>query len=329
MNKDYDVVIIGAGPAGSCCARHLVDAGFTVLVLEKSHFKRYKACAGLLSEKSLNVINHTFGEIPDFMKCDPYTVNVKASRLGNGFMDIMQPMVSVRRHEFDEWLIKESGADIREKTIYLNHTVETDLIRLDIISNQKNESISCKFLIGADGGWSTVRKNIDKNFNKSDFLISQQKVYDATGDLTPENYYFILSKKYSDLLSWFTMKDNLLYIGTSYKPKTGKYYFNKIFDKVVNDFNMKIKNKIRQESCLMDNRFTMDRFFFGEGNVFLIGEASGLLNAYGEGIAAALWSAKYMAEALIESKASNQNVLELYEIKVKKEVNYAIKELQI
>ena len=33
--RDYDVIIMGAGPAGSTLARHLVERGFRVCILEK------------------------------------------------------------------------------------------------------------------------------------------------------------------------------------------------------------------------------------------------------------------------------------------------------
>lgn len=42
--QDADVLVVGAGPAGSTLARHLATAGRRVLVLEKSSFPREKVC---------------------------------------------------------------------------------------------------------------------------------------------------------------------------------------------------------------------------------------------------------------------------------------------
>ena len=49
----YDVVIIGGGPAGAACAYDLAHAGKKVLILEKDIFPRFKACAGMLTMKAL------------------------------------------------------------------------------------------------------------------------------------------------------------------------------------------------------------------------------------------------------------------------------------
>ena len=41
-----DVIIIGAGPAGSSLAYFLTKEGIDVLLIDKDHFPRYKPCAG-------------------------------------------------------------------------------------------------------------------------------------------------------------------------------------------------------------------------------------------------------------------------------------------
>ena len=48
---DYDVIIAGAGPAGSQAAITLSRAGRKVLVLEKIVFPRSKPCGGCLSKR--------------------------------------------------------------------------------------------------------------------------------------------------------------------------------------------------------------------------------------------------------------------------------------
>jgi flavin-dependent dehydrogenase len=49
--NDYDVIIIGAGPGGLSCARHLAGSTKKVLVLEKSAGLGEKICLGLISAK--------------------------------------------------------------------------------------------------------------------------------------------------------------------------------------------------------------------------------------------------------------------------------------
>ncbi|MFV1996179.1 MAG: FAD-dependent oxidoreductase, partial [Verrucomicrobiales bacterium] len=39
--QTYDVIVVGAGPAGACAAALLAQKGRRVLLLEKSRFPRY------------------------------------------------------------------------------------------------------------------------------------------------------------------------------------------------------------------------------------------------------------------------------------------------
>lgn len=48
----YDVIVGGAGPAGSTCGRWLARQGARVLILDKARFPRYKPCGGGLTGKA-------------------------------------------------------------------------------------------------------------------------------------------------------------------------------------------------------------------------------------------------------------------------------------
>ena len=43
----YDVVIVGAGPAGSTAAKFLSEKGIKVLLLDKSTFSIHKSSSGI------------------------------------------------------------------------------------------------------------------------------------------------------------------------------------------------------------------------------------------------------------------------------------------
>ena len=49
MKNEYDVVIAGAGPAGSAASIHLAGAGLSVLLLEQKRFPRPKLCGEFIS----------------------------------------------------------------------------------------------------------------------------------------------------------------------------------------------------------------------------------------------------------------------------------------
>ncbi|MCP3953714.1 MAG: FAD-dependent oxidoreductase, partial [Desulfobacterales bacterium] len=55
---DIDVVIVGAGPAGSAAAYDLRLTGKSVLLLDRHEFPRHKACAGGLTVKTLRALRY-------------------------------------------------------------------------------------------------------------------------------------------------------------------------------------------------------------------------------------------------------------------------------
>ena len=68
----YDVLVVGAGPAGSTAAKILAESGYKVMLAEKFKMPRYKSCSGQLIKKSLDLIVKYFGEsVPESVTCAP------------------------------------------------------------------------------------------------------------------------------------------------------------------------------------------------------------------------------------------------------------------
>ena len=58
--QSYDVVIVGAGPAGMWCAEKLSDSSLSILLLEKNNEPGHKICAGGITRKGIEML-----DIPD------------------------------------------------------------------------------------------------------------------------------------------------------------------------------------------------------------------------------------------------------------------------
>ena len=65
-----DVVVIGAGPAGSMCAYLLKKAGVECVLIDRATFPREKVCGGSLTHKAYTLLAET---MPD-LKYDYYPV---------------------------------------------------------------------------------------------------------------------------------------------------------------------------------------------------------------------------------------------------------------
>jgi flavin-dependent dehydrogenase len=51
---DSDVIVVGAGPAGSAAAHYLVCAGYNVILIDKCKFPRDKVCGDFVSPVAQN-----------------------------------------------------------------------------------------------------------------------------------------------------------------------------------------------------------------------------------------------------------------------------------
>jgi geranylgeranyl reductase family protein len=120
-----DVIVVGAGPAGSAVAFYLATAGLDVLLLEKTHFPREKVCGDGLTPRAVKALT---GMGVPIAESDGWLRN-KGLRIigGGGRIEIPWPDLSsypgfgmVRnRLDFDEILARhaqQAGARLLEGT---------------------------------------------------------------------------------------------------------------------------------------------------------------------------------------------------------------------
>jgi flavin-dependent dehydrogenase len=108
-----DVIIVGGGPAGSAAAWELTRRGRDCLVLDRERFPREKLCAGWITPEVLEDLEFTPADYPHrFLTFETLRIAVK----GLGF-PYRSPQHSIRRFEFDRWLLERSGADVVQHTV--------------------------------------------------------------------------------------------------------------------------------------------------------------------------------------------------------------------
>ncbi len=149
----YDVVVVGAGPAGSTAARTLAQGGARVCLVDKARFPRPKPCGGALSPRTLRHLPQGFDTIVrtrirraifTFQSGRPFEVVTAAPM---GYM--------VCREEFDAWLkagAEEAGVSFREG-VRVRAVEET---AAGITVRTGGDALSAGTVIGADGARSLV-----------------------------------------------------------------------------------------------------------------------------------------------------------------------------
>jgi geranylgeranyl reductase family protein len=161
-NNNFDAIVIGAGPAGSTAAYLLASKGFKVLILDKKDFPRDKLCGGLLTWKTIRLIESVFQKSVDFLNSQKivanqsfhYSFQTKGRNSIKGKMEY--PFYFVDRRFYDFYWLKmaqEAGAKFTsdEKVISLDPTKKE-------ITTNKGFKYYGKFIFGADGALSKIRK---------------------------------------------------------------------------------------------------------------------------------------------------------------------------
>ena len=83
MKQSYDVIVVGAGPAGATLAYELARKGIEVLLLEKEELPRYKCCAGGVTSKVAELLDFDISELAEDVIYEfSFTYNLGSPYLG-------------------------------------------------------------------------------------------------------------------------------------------------------------------------------------------------------------------------------------------------------
>jgi flavin-dependent dehydrogenase len=321
--KEYDVVIAGAGPSGAAAAKGLVNEGLSVLVLDKKKLPRYKICSGIIFRKSQDITEKYFGEIPKSAYASPELLDgIRLWPDDENFTDWPfskdgRGAPNVWRSEYDYWLITNSGAEIKDCLAlvdFSNTGGDYILLKCRDVSNDKIVDIKCKYLISAEGSKSVIREKLDPEFEKGlKWFVAYQNYYDGDSDLDPRFFHGFMKPQYGDVYAWFNVKDGLQIFGTAVK-KGNKVepYLQKYTELLKKKFGLKLKKIVRKSGCLGNDMCPKGKFYLGNGNILLVGEAAGFLNAFGEGISCALSTGLFAAEAISKGIKSKDSALTAY-----------------
>ena len=148
MANKYDVIVAGAGPAGSTAARHLARGGARVLVLDRARFPRDKPCGGGVTFRAdlagdLNLDAVTEREI--------YGVRISIKR-GRRFARESDTLLArmTQRSRLDEYLFEQAaaaGAEVRDGAGV--RTIEATRTGVRVLAGC--DAYEALVLIGADG----------------------------------------------------------------------------------------------------------------------------------------------------------------------------------
>ena len=233
----YDVIIIGSGPAGACCAKKLAEEGYSVAVYEKrNEIGAPKRCGEGLEKKAEKLV----GKIPSrciarkIKGARVYAPNGKyleAVMEGGGFV--------LERKVFDKWLAAQAanaGAHIQSST-----NVKKLIVENGYVKGIKGEFLEQEFearaniVIAAVGSDSSLPKQAGINTTCNPTLIDTCLQYEMAQIKSNPNFIHIyMGNKIAPRgYCWIFPKNNhTANVGVGVVPgkETPKYYLDKFVE---------------------------------------------------------------------------------------------------
>ncbi len=297
LKNEYDIIIVGAGPAGCSVAKFLSDK-YNILIIDWSRFSRDKPCGGLLVEETQDFIKDW--RLPRSVFSYPKYVNLKMIDWNNDLeIDIKRKLWNVSRRNFDYWLLKalQNGIQVFSGTKFLQFEKKRKNIEVLLEINNKKRIVKTKYLIGANGSFSNIRKILVKKpiryYIATQYWIRHCNIGDSA--------YFIYDNEITDFYSWIIPKGGNLILGSALERDSNIRDKMKILKNKLKEKLGIVGNVFKEESTILSRPENKKDVFLGNDKIFLIGESAGFVSSStGEGISFALRSGYNCARALNE-----------------------------
>ena len=182
VSARWDVIVVGAGPAGSATARLLAKAGARVLLLDRARFPREKPCSEYLSPESTRVLERLGAEVLDAVAAAAparLTGMKVVAPSGTGVVGRFDTFsFALPRTTFDSVLrdaAEAAGAEVRESVkveelVYEGGAVGGVVARAT--GNGKRETIRARVVVGADGLRSVVARRLGKVIRTAPYRVA-------------------------------------------------------------------------------------------------------------------------------------------------------------
>jgi len=299
--QQFDVLIVGGGPAGSTLAWALRDAGLNIAVLDKQTFPRDKVCAGwvtpaVMEELAIDLADYARGRV-----LQPI-YGFKVSQIGGREIETRYSdrpaSYSIRRCEFDHYLLQRSGATLLlgEKFKTMQQTDDGWLV---------NDHYQARLVVGAGGHFCPVVRQLGARLGQAETVVAAQEI---EFEMRPEQLpHCSVTAEVPELFfcedlqgyGWVVRKGNFLNIGL------GREDNHKLADHISAFRHMLIAQgkipadtpeKFHGHAYLLYPHATRPLL---QDGVLIIGDAAGLAYAQsGEGIRPAVESALLAAQVI-------------------------------
>jgi geranylgeranyl reductase family protein len=325
-NRDADVIVVGAGPAGSATAYHLANAGHDVLLLEKTAFPREKVCGDGLTPRAVTALVSMGIDTSE----QAGWLHNKGLRIIGGGMRIEIPWPELASHpsyglvrprsDFDDLLARQAvkaGAVLRENTSVTGPVLDKAGRITGVTTKGENGAVtySAPLVVAADG-----------NSSRLALAMGLQKRDDRPMGVAVRTYY--RSPRHDDdwLESWLELWDKdrllpgygwifgvgdgtsnvglgILNTSTAWGKVDYKDLLKRWLDQTPEEWGFRDENRTQPvHGAALPMGFNRQPHY--ANGMLLVGDSGGMVNPFnGEGIAYAMEAGEIAAQVMSQALA--------------------------
>lgn len=299
----YDVVIVGAGPAGALTGYLLALKNIKVLIIDKKAYPRYKACGGGITRRAGSLLPFDFSPV---IEDKTFTVKLlfKDQTLFDRTMD--QPITwMVMRNRFDNYIVEQAvknGAVFQDQTAFISLSGKPG----DLSVKTSGGHFAARLVVGADGVNTQTAKALGLTLKRDTMVAVEGEVYpddpDALHRFQGSTHYDfgVVPKGYG----WIFPKKDHLSIGVgSFSGKLDGW--RQTFNDYCTLKNISPKSRIHPLKGHLIPCHPKKGDVLGKPEGLLVGDAAGITDPItGEGIYYAFKGAEIASRVIAESLAS-------------------------
>lgn len=300
----YDIIIVGGGVAGCYLAHKLANTNLNILLIEKDK-KVFLKDSGIVSGRIFDVLKDR--KLVDHEIYEMKALSEKGKEIT--LRSFMPFAYIIKREELSSHLrnLAKKKADIAYETV-----IKIERMQTFFVVKTNSGEYRCRFLIGADGAYSLVRRTFEIKsppLYRGIFVRTEKK-------LETDKITVFLNKYYSpDFFSWIIPQTKEYGLLTSFRPKEYFSYFKK-------DMNLP-SGEIH--SYLLPLGYTKSY----ANRMLLVGDACGQSKPItGGGIVFSMTCADYAADCIEKAFHENrfdESFLSIYEFLWKRKIGNEIK----
>ncbi len=312
--KEFDVIIVGAGPSGCSAALSLRNSGLKIAIFDKATFPRNKICGGALSLDVVNQLNkispelyQNFSQFANKQPIDKIKITVpNDDSLVFSIEKSQKKGFVCNRLDFDNFLVNETkkcnNICFFENTKIVEYERKKDFYQ---IKSDDNEIYNAKILLVANGAYSNFNRKLSQSkVDKNNYSVAIQAFYEnikVENQNTLELYY--LKETLPGYFWIFPTLDQKVNVGLGLLAKDitkNKINLKKLFGDILNKPEFKDRFSDAQKIGNLKSYglpLGGSKKSLSGNRYLLLGDAASLIDPFlGEGIGNAIRSGRFAAE---------------------------------